>query len=364
MEWNAPLPSAQGIDKVQHSRSQGIDKVQHQSFGSAASSTSLAPTPTDLDLDLLGVRCRIPSIAPARALRSCPSATTLLISCHPLSLAHYQRLLPSFLPSLTRPLSHTRVDYTFHATASSSMSTEEATASKRTADAAELDDEHASKKQRKPVRIWCDGCFDMMHYGHANALRQAKLEGDFLVVGVHSDADITKHKGPPVMNEAERYVSREIDSFVGSWSLCHNPRSLMASCTQTQTHNHTRASLSKSLCLYPSMPLQLSGSTSVQGSLPQLLDAIQRSLSLTLSHSLGTLISGSMKWSKEHHTKLSSVRGAPCVPDLVMRERERERERERDASWSSLLACSFDRMVPYGWSRGADRAQHRLVHPW
>ncbi|RDD35981.1 Ethanolamine-phosphate cytidylyltransferase, partial [Trichoplax sp. H2] len=22
------------------------------------------------------------------------------------------------------------------------------------------------------VRIWCDGCFDMMHYGHANVLRQ------------------------------------------------------------------------------------------------------------------------------------------------------------------------------------------------
>lgn len=22
------------------------------------------------------------------------------------------------------------------------------------------------------IRIWVDGCFDMMHYGHANALRQ------------------------------------------------------------------------------------------------------------------------------------------------------------------------------------------------
>ncbi|TPX60163.1 hypothetical protein PhCBS80983_g01969 [Powellomyces hirtus] len=60
---------------------------------------------------------------------------------------------------------------------------------------------------RKPVRIWVDGCFDMMHFGHANALRQAKQFGDYLVVGVHSDAEIEHHKGPTVMKEAERYAA-------------------------------------------------------------------------------------------------------------------------------------------------------------
>jgi len=25
---------------------------------------------------------------------------------------------------------------------------------------------------KKVVRVWADGCFDMMHFGHANALRQ------------------------------------------------------------------------------------------------------------------------------------------------------------------------------------------------
>jgi cytidyltransferase-like protein len=29
--------------------------------------------------------------------------------------------------------------------------------------------------------------YDMMHFGHANSLRQAKLMGNYLVVGVHTD---------------------------------------------------------------------------------------------------------------------------------------------------------------------------------
>lgn len=64
---------------------------------------------------------------------------------------------------------------------------------------------HGKDSSNRPVRIWVDGCFDMVHFGHANALRQAKQMGDVLVVGIHSDAEITKHKGPPVFTEEERY---------------------------------------------------------------------------------------------------------------------------------------------------------------
>ncbi|RRT62096.1 hypothetical protein B296_00015162 [Ensete ventricosum] len=40
------------------------------------------------------------------------------------------------------------------------------------------------RRRKKPVRVYMDGCFDMMHYGHCNALRQAQALGDQLVVGV------------------------------------------------------------------------------------------------------------------------------------------------------------------------------------
>jgi cytidyltransferase-like protein len=60
------------------------------------------------------------------------------------------------------------------------------------------------RRRRRPIRVYMDGCFDMMHYGHANALRQAKALGDVLVVGLIPDAEILRCKGPPVLNERER----------------------------------------------------------------------------------------------------------------------------------------------------------------
>lgn len=46
--------------------------------------------------------------------------------------------------------------------------------------------------------------YDMVHFGHANSLRQAKRLGDYLIVGVHSDEEIALHKGPPVFTAEER----------------------------------------------------------------------------------------------------------------------------------------------------------------
>lgn len=64
---------------------------------------------------------------------------------------------------------------------------------------------HAKRRRRRrPIRVYMDGCFDLMHYGHANALRQAKSLGDELVVGLVPDSEILRCKGPPLLNESER----------------------------------------------------------------------------------------------------------------------------------------------------------------
>jgi rfaE bifunctional protein nucleotidyltransferase chain/domain len=56
------------------------------------------------------------------------------------------------------------------------------------------------------VIVWTNGCFDLLHAGHARSLRVAAALGDVLVVGVNSDASVRRLKGPgrPVMSAAER----------------------------------------------------------------------------------------------------------------------------------------------------------------
>ena len=45
------------------------------------------------------------------------------------------------------------------------------------------------------IRIFMDGAFDMMHYGHMNALRQGKSLGVHLIVGVNASKEIAENKG-------------------------------------------------------------------------------------------------------------------------------------------------------------------------
>lgn len=64
------------------------------------------------------------------------------------------------------------------------------------------------------IRIFMDGAFDMMHYGHMNAFRLARSLGTHLVVGVNSDASIKECKGAPLMNDDERMTMVKNCKFV------------------------------------------------------------------------------------------------------------------------------------------------------
>ena len=54
--------------------------------------------------------------------------------------------------------------------------------------------------------VFINGCFDILHVGHVKYLTAAKSEGDFLVVGLNSDASVKHIKGAkrPVIPEDQR----------------------------------------------------------------------------------------------------------------------------------------------------------------
>lgn len=51
------------------------------------------------------------------------------------------------------------------------------------------------KSQNKRV-VFTNGCFDILHVGHVDYLRFARMQGDVLVVGVNDDASVRRLKGP------------------------------------------------------------------------------------------------------------------------------------------------------------------------
>ncbi|HEY5461184.1 MAG TPA: adenylyltransferase/cytidyltransferase family protein, partial [Deferrimonas sp.] len=43
--------------------------------------------------------------------------------------------------------------------------------------------------------VFTNGCFDLLHAGHAQYLRRAAALGDVLLVGLNSDASVRRLKG-------------------------------------------------------------------------------------------------------------------------------------------------------------------------
>ena len=78
-----------------------------------------------------------------------------------------------------------------------------------TIEAEQLEKTRASGK----TIIFTNGCFDLLHPGHIHQLREAKAQGDFLVVGLNSDASTRRLKGesrPLLPQDARRELLEAI----------------------------------------------------------------------------------------------------------------------------------------------------------
>jgi D-beta-D-heptose 7-phosphate kinase/D-beta-D-heptose 1-phosphate adenosyltransferase len=71
--------------------------------------------------------------------------------------------------------------------------------------------------------VFTNGCFDIIHTGHVNYLRHSRSQGDVLIVGVNSDASVSRLKGPerpvnPVGDRMEVLAAMEMVDAVISFS--------------------------------------------------------------------------------------------------------------------------------------------------
>lgn len=71
---------------------------------------------------------------------------------------------------------------------------------------AELRERVEEHRRRGERIVFANGCFDVLHVGHARYLAAAKREGGVLVVGVNADASVTRLKGEgrPILGEQAR----------------------------------------------------------------------------------------------------------------------------------------------------------------
>jgi rfaE bifunctional protein nucleotidyltransferase chain/domain len=70
----------------------------------------------------------------------------------------------------------------------------------------QLIDAVAGERARGRTIAFANGCFDLLHVGHARYLEAAAVEADVLVVAINDDASVErlKGKGRPILTAADR----------------------------------------------------------------------------------------------------------------------------------------------------------------
>ena len=64
--------------------------------------------------------------------------------------------------------------------------------------------------------VFTNGCFDILHFGHAYLLQFARSQGDFLILGLNTDASVRRYKGEnrPLVPEDQRSYMLSLYPFV------------------------------------------------------------------------------------------------------------------------------------------------------
>ena len=64
----------------------------------------------------------------------------------------------------------------------------------------------AATRAKGATVVFTNGCFDVLHAGHVRYLAKARAMGDFLVIGLNSDASVRRLKGNnrPINTEDDR----------------------------------------------------------------------------------------------------------------------------------------------------------------
>lgn len=80
------------------------------------------------------------------------------------------------------------------------------------------------KKNGKKV-VFTNGCFDILHKGHVDYLAKAADLGEILIIGLNTDASVSKLKGPhrPIQDESSRLQIIASLGFVDAVILFEEP---------------------------------------------------------------------------------------------------------------------------------------------
>lgn len=74
---------------------------------------------------------------------------------------------------------------------------------------------NAIRKTGKRI-VFTNGCFDLIHAGHVIYLKEAKKQGDILILGLNSDSSIKRIKGSkrPILDQESRAIIMDSFDFV------------------------------------------------------------------------------------------------------------------------------------------------------